>query len=137
VDPSSTTRLRCVFSLANWKAIHEETLKLIDDLASKRQRDRLDLLNLMNLSLYAMARSLIGWYQRLENPEVLSSLSDEELRELADKISRIAKEFVKYDIRTTKRYSKRGIKSDDLKTFEDLYSHDVLELLFEEEEEEY
>ena len=113
-------------------------MKLIDDVASKRPRDRLDLLNLMNLSLYAMARSLLGWYQRLEDPEALSVFNDEELRELAHRISNMAREFVKYDIKTSRRYSKRGSKSEELKSFEDLYTHGVEDLLFlEEEEDEY
>ncbi|PCN50613.1 hypothetical protein B6U99_03425 [Candidatus Geothermarchaeota archaeon ex4572_27] len=119
-----------------WRSSAEEALKLIDDLASKKQRDRLDLLNLMNLSLYAMARSVLGWYRRLEDPDALSCFSDEELKELADRISRIAREFVKYDIKTTKRYSKRGSKSDELKAFEDLYPPELLEVLYEGEEDE-
>ena len=105
-----------------------------DNAASKRPRDRLDLLNLMNLSLYAMARSLLGWYRRLEDPEALSALNDEELRELAQRISNLAKEFVKYDIKTSRRYSKRGSKSDELKSFEDLYVEDLEELLLDDEE---
>ncbi|RLF12522.1 MAG: hypothetical protein DRJ98_00035 [Thermoprotei archaeon] len=123
--------------LNEWISASKETLKLIGDMASKKPRDRLDLLNLMNLSLYAMAKSLLDWYQRLENPETLSMLSDEELQELAGKISKIAKEFVKYDIKTTRRFSKRGVKSDELKTFEDLYSQSLEDLLSFEDEEGY
>ena len=117
-----------------WPYSSKEALKIIDNAASKRPRDRLDLLNLMNLSLYAMARSLLGWYRRLEDPEALSALNDEELRELAQRISNLAKEFVKYDIKTSRRYSKRGSKSDELKSFEDLYVEDLEELLLDDEE---
>lgn len=99
--------------------------------------DRLDLVNLMSVSLFAMARSVLAWYKMLEDPEVLSSLNDEELMELASHVSSLAREFVKYDIRTSKRYSKKGHKSEELKSFEDLYEGIEEAMLegYEEEEE--
>ena len=118
---------------SHWSRSSKEALKLIWE-ASKEPKDRLDLLNLMNLSLYAMARSLVGWYQRLDDPELLSALSDEELGELAQRVSSIAREFVKYDIKASRRYHKRGLKSEEFASLESLFP-EVEDLALAEEEE--
>lgn len=88
----------------------EEGLKLMESITSKSPKDRLDLLNLMNLSLYIMANNLLIWYERLEDPEAFSLLKLEELEEIAFKISKMVENFVKYDIKTTKKFSKKALK---------------------------
>ncbi|MEM4700023.1 MAG: DUF2153 family protein [Candidatus Nezhaarchaeales archaeon] len=118
---------------AEWSRLNREFLRLMDEVASKRPKDRLDYLNLLNISLHAMAGSIMGWYQRLNDSEALSSLGDDELKEVADRVSSLAREFVKYDIKASRRYSRRGAKTDELESFEDLYGEE--ELIFEDEEE--
>lgn len=119
--------------LAEWSRLNREFLKLMDEVASKRPKDRLDYLNLLNVSLHAMAGSIMGWYQRLNDSETLLSLGDDELREVVNRVSNLAREFVKYDIKASRKYSRKGIKSDEIESFEDLYGEE--ELMFEDEEE--
>lgn len=117
---------------SRWSRSGREALKLIWE-ASREPKDRLDLLNLMSLSLYAMARSLVDWYHMLDDPELLSALGDEELKELAQRISSMAREFVKYDIKASRRYSKKGLKSEEFTSLESLLP-EVEDLALEDEE---
>lgn len=121
----------------DWSRLNREFLKLMNEAASKSSKDRLDYLNLLSISLHAMAGSVIGWYQRLNDYEALLSLGDDELKEVAQRVSSIAREFVKYDIKASRKYSRKGVKSDEFESFEDLYSYDedLEELALAEEEE--
>jgi len=90
-----------------WIAGAKEMLKAIEKLASKQDKDRLDLINLLTASLRAMERSIMGWFQWVLNPSIMGQFSKEELEEISENIRRMAEEFVKYDIEITDRYSKK------------------------------
>ncbi|MEM4700275.1 MAG: DUF2153 family protein [Candidatus Nezhaarchaeales archaeon] len=90
-----------------WIAGAKEMLRTIEKLASKQDKDRLDLINLLTASLRAMERSIMGWFQWVLNPGIMGQFTKEELEEISENIRRMAEEFVKYDVEVTDRFSKK------------------------------
>lgn len=104
-----------------WIAGAKEMLKTIEKLASKQDKDRLDLINLLTASLRAMERSIMGWFQWVLNPGIMGQFTKEELEEISENIRRMAEEFVKYDVEVTDRFSKKIPKRVEQQRPEHIY----------------
>jgi hypothetical protein len=105
----------------DWIAGAREALRAIEKLASKKDKDRLDLINLLTASLRAMERSIMGWFQWVLNPSIMGQFSKEELEEVSENIRRMAEEFVKYDVEVTERYARKMPRRVEQRGPEQLY----------------
>lgn len=104
-----------------WIAGAKEMLKTIEMLASKQNKDRLDLINLLTTSLRAMERSIMGWFQWTLNPGIMGQFTKEELEEITKMIKQMAEEFIKYDMEVTDKYSKKMPRRAEERRLEHLY----------------
>jgi hypothetical protein len=90
-----------------------EKLRLLSE---KENKDRLEKLRAIKLSLLFLNWSLTGWTRWVNNPDTMANFSEKELEEIEEQLSSIATEFIKYDIRTTKLGIKKGLKKKTKKT---------------------
>ena len=87
-----------------WIKESEQLLKGMKKLTSKKERDRLEVINSILLSLNALERSVRGWKAWIRNLSIMSKFSLEELRGMDEALQKKAETIIEYDIETTKRW---------------------------------
>ena len=87
-----------------WIKESEALLKMMKGLSSKKQRDRLEVINSILFSLNAMERSIQGWRTWIRNLSIMSQFSLDELKEIDTTIQYQAEKIVDFDITSTKRW---------------------------------
>jgi len=60
--------------------------------------------------LGALQRSIWGWMQWVNNPDVMTKFTNEELGEINKKITKFTKSFIKYDMKITKKGEEKGLE---------------------------
>jgi len=112
-----------VLNIKEWiKKVEKEII----DISSNKPNDRLD----YNDSIYkcniAIGASLNGWSEWLENPSIMNKFTQDELSEIHEEFKKIALLFLSYDIKWTKKLSKKfKIKdTEDLTSLLDQYNSD-------------
>lgn len=91
-----------------WIEDSERILERIRRIEEARDRDRLDYVRDIRFLLSALHRSLVGWIQWVNNPDVMARFTREELESIARRISEFTRSFIEYDIEATKA----GIEKD-------------------------
>ncbi len=86
-----------------WIKASERTLERIRKFLEKKDMDRLELIQSMRFILLALHRSLLGWMNWVNNPDIMVSFDKEELAEMNRKLGGFVQEFIKYDIEVTKQ----------------------------------
>ncbi|MCD6264305.1 DUF2153 family protein [Candidatus Bathyarchaeota archaeon] len=94
----------------NWIRECREYLKKLEELASAKDRDRLDLVRSMRTSLSALNHSLWGWIQYVNNPDIMGKFTKEELEEMDRTLNEFTKNFIEYDIKITQLGAKKGLE---------------------------
>jgi len=84
-----------------WIAGCREILEDLKESASKKNRDRLDLVKSIRYSMRALNRSLMGWWQWVNSPEMMANFTREELEEMDRALNKHITSFVEYDIKMT------------------------------------
>jgi len=92
----------------NWIERIRKTLQQIREQKDKKDQDRLDRICTMRFALMALGYSLGGWMQWIDNAEVMSTFSGEELEEMSRKIIDVVEKFLEYDIEVTDKGMRRG-----------------------------
>jgi hypothetical protein len=92
-----------------WVQTCEKILDQIKKLSDKKNKDRLDLVQSMRFSLYALHRSILGWLNWVNNPDIMASFKREELDEMNGRIAEFIEEFIKYDIEVTGKGAGKNI----------------------------
>jgi len=77
--------------------------------SAKEDRDRLDLVQSLRFSLYALHRSLLGWMNWANNPDIMVAFEKEELDEMNRRIKEFTESFLKYDVEVTQRGSQKNL----------------------------
>jgi hypothetical protein len=85
-------------------------MKQIKEMENIEDRDRLELVRQMRFVLGALAQSLSGWTQWMNNPDIVSKFNQDELREMNKTLSDFVKSFIEYDIRITNEGIQKGIQ---------------------------
>lgn len=83
--------------MGRWIDESRELLKALDEAASKKGEDRLELVNSMILALIAINRSIGGWMSWMQSLDFMSRFSEDELREMKQEFIKEARGFVEYD----------------------------------------
>ena len=78
-------------------------------MSQKKEKDRLDLIQSMRFSLYALHRSILGWLNWVNNPDIMVTFSQDELEEMNKKLTEFITEFIKYDIEVTKKGASKSM----------------------------
>jgi len=91
------------FMSEGWTETCARILEQIGKMAEKKDKDRLDTVQSMRFSLFALHRSILGWLNWVNNPDIMVSFSPEELAAMNDKLRSFIVDFIKYDIEITQK----------------------------------
>lgn len=64
-------------------------------------RDRLDMVRAIRFILFALQRSVSGWIEWINNPDVMAGFSLEELKEISLNLAKLTQPFINYDCEIT------------------------------------
>jgi len=92
-----------------WVQTSQKIIEQMRKYSEKKEKDRLDLVQSMRFSLYALHRSLLGWMNWVNNPDIMASFNQEELDEMNEKIMKFVEEFLKHDIEITQQGSRKNL----------------------------
>ncbi len=93
----------------SWIQRSENTLKQIKKLMEDEDQDRLELVRVMRFAFGALGQSLAGWMQWINSPEIMSSFTREELKEMAGTMTSMVEQFIAYDIDMTNKGMRKGL----------------------------
>ena len=74
--------------------------------------DRLQLVTVMHKALMAVNHSVLGWFQYVNNPDIMSMFDMEELAEITETMNKFAEAFVSHDIEITEKGMVKGLSVD-------------------------
>lgn len=92
----------------SWIQASERALEQIRRLLERKDMDRLELVQSMRFVLMALHRSLLGWMNWVNNPDVMVAFSKEELAEMNKRLADFVQDFIKYDIEVTKQGARKS-----------------------------
>jgi hypothetical protein len=95
----------------SWIQISDRILEQLKHLEDTKDKDRLELVRSLSFVLNVLQRSLIGWMQWVNNPDIMSIFSQNDLVKMTKNLSEFTSSFVKYDIEMTSLGVKKGLKS--------------------------
>lgn len=91
-----------------WIRSSERTLERIRRLLERKDMDRLELVQSMRFILLALHRSLLGWMNWVNNPDIMVSFDKKELAEMNRRLGEFVQEFIKYDIEVTRQGARKS-----------------------------
>jgi len=94
-----------------WIQVSEKILEQLKGLEDTKDKDRLELVRSLRFVLSVLQRSLIGWTQWINNPDIMTIFSQKDLETMTEKLSEFTSSFVKYDLEMTSLGVKKGLKS--------------------------
>ncbi len=86
----------------------QDCKKILDQIKKLEEAkgDRLDMVRTIRFTLYALQRSVSGWIEWINNPDVMARFSLEELKEISGNIAKLTQPFIEYDCEVTTRAQK-------------------------------
>ena len=84
-----------------WVQDCERILDQIKKSADVKGKDRLDMVRMIRFTLFALQRSVTGWLEWGNNPDVMANFSLEELQEINKTLAKLVCTFVEYDAKIT------------------------------------
>jgi len=99
------------FLSEKWIDASKKLLNELKRLEKTEDKDRLDLVRSLRLTLYALQRSLMGWMELANNPDMLTGCTHEYLEEINKKLLKFSHSFIEYDLEATKLVTKKGLKT--------------------------
>ena len=94
-----------------WIKASEKLLWHIKRLEEAKERDRLELVRSLRFILSALQRSLLGWMQWVNNPDIMTKFTKEDLEEMNKKLSEFTRSFIEYDVEATKLGAQKGLRA--------------------------
>jgi hypothetical protein len=101
------------FLSEKWIDASKKLLNELKQLEKTEERDRLELVRSLRLTIYALHRSLMGWIELANNANMLTRFTYEELEEMNKKLLKISHEFIEYDLEATKLGTKKDLKTEN------------------------
>jgi hypothetical protein len=99
------------FLSEKWIDASRKLLNELKRLEETEERDRLDLVRSLRLTLYALQRSLMGWMELANNPDMLTRFTHKDLEEINKNLLQFSHAFIEYDLEATKLGTKKGLKT--------------------------
>ena len=84
-----------------WVQDCKRILQEIKKMTESGGKDRLDVVRAMQFTLFALQRSVAGWVEWVNNPDVMATFSLEELDEINKTLSELIRPFIEYDAKVT------------------------------------
>ena len=94
-----------------WIQVSEKILEQIKRLEETKDRDRLELVRSLSFMLSVLQRSLLGWMQWANSPDIMARFTREDLEKMSKKLSAFTHSFIEYDLEATKLGAHRGLKA--------------------------
>ncbi len=94
-----------------WIQASEKILDQIKRLEEAKERDRLELVRSIRFMLNTLQRSLLGWMQWVNNPDIMTRFTQEDLESINKKLAEFTRSFIEYDMEATKLGAQRGLKA--------------------------
>ncbi len=94
-----------------WIQVSEKILGQMKRLEEAKERDRLELVRSLRFMLSALQRSLLGWMQWVNNPDIMTRFKQEDLEKMNKKLSDFTRSFIEYDLEATKLGAQKGLKA--------------------------
>jgi len=95
---------------SGWIQSCQKILEKIKDLEKTDDKDRLEYVRSIRFMLGALQRSIIGWMQWVNNPDIMTRFTKEELSEINKRIAEFTRDFIKYDMEITQKGSEKGLE---------------------------
>jgi len=95
---------------SGWIQSCQRILEKIKDLEKTEEKDRLEYVRSIRFMLGARQRSIVGWMQWINNPDIMTRFSEEEHREMNKRIAEFTQAFIKYDMEITKKGEEKGLE---------------------------
>ena len=89
-----------------WSQECKVLLDQIKKLESLKGRDRLDIVRTIRFILFALERSVTGWNEWVNNPDIMTSFSLKELKEISRNLAKLTEPFIEYDCEVTSQASR-------------------------------
>jgi len=103
-----------MFMAGKWAQDCERILDKIKKSAKVKGQDRLDMVRMIRFTLFALQRSVTGWMEWANNPDVMAKFSLEELKEINKTLSELVCTFVEYDAKITGQTEMELRKREDM-----------------------
>lgn len=84
-----------------WVQDCKRLLDQIEKLEETKGRDRLDIVRTISFTLSALQRSVSGWIEWANNPDVMANFSLKELKEISKSLINLTQPFIEYDCELT------------------------------------
>ena len=94
-----------------WIQSLERLLDRIKSLEEVEGKDRLELVRSLGFTLGVLQRSLLGWMQWVNNPEIMTKFTQEDLEKMNKKLSKFVWSFIEYDLEATKLGAEKGLEA--------------------------
>jgi hypothetical protein len=78
-------------------------LEQIKKLENLQGQDRLDLVRVIRFILLSLQRSVAGWNEWINNPDIMANFSLEELKEISTNLAKLTEPFIEYDCEITSK----------------------------------
>ncbi|UCH70653.1 MAG: DUF2153 family protein [Candidatus Bathyarchaeota archaeon] len=75
-----------------------DQIKKLDDI---KGQDRLDMVGKIRFILYGLQRSVSGWIEWIDNPDIMANFSLEELKKISKNLAKLTQPFIEYDCEIT------------------------------------
>ena len=98
-----------------WVQDCERILDEIKKSAKVEGQDRLDIVRMVRFTLFALQRSVTGWVEWANNPDIMAQFSLEELKEINKNLVELVCAFVEYDAKITGQ-AEMGLRKREAKT---------------------
>jgi len=81
----------------------QECERILKELKSAKVegQDRLDMVRMIRFTLFALQRSVTGWMEWANNPDIMAEFSLKELKGINKNLSELVCAFVEYDAKVT------------------------------------
>ncbi len=94
-----------------WIQVSEKILGQLKKSEAVEKKDRLEYVRTIRFILSALQRSLLGWMQWVNNPDIMARFTQKDLESINKKLSNFTRSFIEYDLEATKLGSQRGLKA--------------------------
>ena len=97
----SICHIDVIFMTGKWVQDCERILDRIKKSTKVEGQDRLDMVRMIRFTLFALQRSMTGWMEWANNPDIMAKFSLEELKEINKTLAELVCAFVEYDAKIT------------------------------------
>ena len=96
---------------SKWIRSSQKVLEQMENLGKIEEKDRLEYVRSIRFMLGALHRSLTGWLQWVNSPDIMASFTEEDLKEMNQKLTEFTRSFIEYDVEITKKGADKGLKA--------------------------